>query len=84
MLADNSDFFSIGTNDLSCELFNLNRFENHRKLKLMEKNLLFKSVEDCIDAAHRAGIEAGICGEEALNPKSAKRFIKAGADYLSI
>ncbi|MBP5152472.1 MAG: phosphoenolpyruvate--protein phosphotransferase [Lachnospiraceae bacterium] len=84
VLADNSDFFSIGTNDLSCELFNLNRFENHRKLKLMEKNLLFKSVEDCIDAAHRAGIEAGICGEEALNPKSAKRFIKAGADYLSI
>ncbi len=84
VLAENSDFFSIGTNDLSCDLFNLNRFESHGKLKLKDKNLLFKSVEDCIDAAHRAGIEAGICGEEALNLKSAKKFIKAGADYLSI
>lgn len=85
LLAAESDFFSIGTNDLTQFTLaadrqnpNLEQFYDpyHTALKRLMKKT--------IDNAHSAGIRVGVCGELGSDPNMTEWFIQAGIDELSV
>lgn len=84
-LAQETDFFSIGTNDLTqyilaCDRQNdaLDRFFNPHHPAVL------RALKLTADAAHRAGIEVGICGELAADPDMLDSFLAMGIDELSV
>lgn len=85
ILARFSDFFSIGTNDLTQYTMAADR-ENEKVSHLTEglteavKRLIMTTVKN----AKEAGIEAGICGELAAVPSLTDFFIGTGIRKLSV
>lgn len=85
LLAEEVDFFSIGTNDLSQYTLAIDRqnpkldsfFDPHHPAVLR----LLKTVAD---NAHKAGIWVGICGELGADLSLTEEFIKMGMDELSV
>lgn len=84
-LAREADFFSIGTNDLTqyilaCDRQNdgLDRFFDPHHPALM------RALKWTADAAHRAGIRVGICGELAADLDMLDAFLAMGIDELSV
>ncbi len=84
-LAEEVDFFSIGTNDLTQYTLCIDR-QNPYLSKYTDRN--HKAVLDLIKLtvanAHKKGIEVGICGEMASYPELTEFFIEAGIDELSV
>jgi phosphotransferase system enzyme I (PtsI) len=84
-LAREVDFFCLGTNDLTqytlaCDRQrgDLNRFcDPHHPAVL-------RCVQLAADAAHRAGIRVGICGELAADLTLLPTFLSLGIDELSV
>ncbi|MCH5350108.1 MAG: phosphoenolpyruvate--protein phosphotransferase [Oscillospiraceae bacterium] len=85
ILANEVDFFSIGTNDLTQYTLAIDRQNPvleefydpyHPALKRMIKTV--------IDNAHAAGIWVGICGELGSDPHMTDWLIKAGIDEISV
>lgn len=84
-LAAEADFFSIGTNDLTqytCaadrQNQNLGDFFNPRHPAVL------KEIRMAVEAAHRHGIRAGICGEMGSDPQMTEILLKMGVDELSV
>ncbi|MCD7709718.1 MAG: phosphoenolpyruvate--protein phosphotransferase [Clostridiales bacterium] len=84
-LAEISDFFSVGTNDLTqytlaCdrERGDLGKFFDPRHPAVIN------AIKIAAEAAHRAGIWIGICGELAADPELLPAFIEMGIDELSV
>lgn len=84
-LAKVTDFFSIGTNDLTQYVFAVNR-EEKDLIKLYADNPepVFELIKLSIESAHKAGIPCSICGELACDFRFSKSFIEAGIDSLSV
>lgn len=80
-----SDFISIGTNDLSDDLFS---DDNTRLSELVltdyRERILYDSIKTITETAHRHGKEVSICGEIGSNPRWTTKLIKAGIDTLSV
>ncbi len=84
-LAREADFFSIGTNDLTQYTLACDRqsgelgrfFDPHHPAVL-------RAVKLAADAAHRAGIWVGICGDAAADPALLETFLAIGVDELSV
>lgn len=84
-LANEVDFFSIGTNDLTQYTLAVDR----QNTKLDEfynphHEAVLKMIKMVVDNAHKAGIWAGICGELGADTNLTKTFIKMGVDELSV
>jgi len=85
LLAEEVDFFSIGTNDLSQYTLAIDRqnpkldafFDPHHPAVLR----LLKMVAD---NAHKAGIWVGICGELGADLTLTQAFLDMGMDELSV
>ena len=85
-LAKEVGFFSIGTNDLTQyamaidrqSVAGLDRFYDPHHPAVM------KMIKMTADAAHKAGIWAGICGEIAADTTLTETFLKMGIDELSV
>lgn len=85
-LAREANFFSIGTNDLTQytvaldrqSTASLDRFQNNKHPALL------RMIKMTVDAAHDAGIWAGICGEIAADSTMTEIFLKMGIDELSV
>jgi len=84
-LAKITDFFSIGTNDLSQYALAvdrqnrlLERFYNPRHPALL------KMIEMTVKSAHDAGIWAAICGELGADIELTETFLRMGVDELSV
>ena len=43
-----------------------------------------RSIGMVLDAAHRAGIEAGMCGELAADPRATRRLMALGLGEFSV
>ncbi len=85
LLAQEVDFFSIGTNDLTQYTLAIDR----QNAKLDEfynphHEAVLRMIEMVVDNAHKAGIWAGICGELGSDTGLTDRFMAMGVDELSV
>lgn len=85
LLAQEVDFFSIGTNDLTQYTLAIDR----QNAKLDEfynphHEAVLRMIEMVVDNAHKAGIWAGICGELGADMELTERFLAMGVDELSV
>lgn len=84
-LAEEVDFFSIGTNDLTQYTLAIDRqnpeldafYDSHHPAVL-------RMIKMVVDNAHKAGIWAGICGELGADTSLTQEFLKMGVDELSV
>ncbi len=84
-LAEEVDFFSIGTNDLTQYTLAIDRqnpeldafYDSHHPA-------ILRMIKMVVDNAHKAGIWAGICGELGADTSLTQEFLKMGVDELSV
>lgn len=84
-LAGLVDFVSIGTNDLSSELFEQDRL-NPREPMLLDpwQPKLIRTISSVVDQAKVVGIKVGVCGEAASDPNLAVVLAGLGVDSVSV
>ena len=85
-LAKEVGFFSIGTNDLTQYTMAIDRQSTAGLDKFYDPlhPAIMKMIKMTADAAHKAGIWAGICGEIAADTTLTETFLKMGIDELSV
>jgi len=85
VLAQESDFFSVGTNDLIQYMLAIDR-GNDRIAHLYEPShpAVVRTLKRVVDEAHRAGASVGICGEMGGDPVFAALLLGLGFDSLSM
>lgn len=83
-LAEVSDFFSVGSNDL-CQ-YTLAADRQNRSVEYICKDVesTLRLIEHAAKSAHKHGIWIGVCGELASDTSLTERFIAMGIDELSV
>ena len=76
------DFFSVGTNDLCSELFNISREQVILFDELYED--LLNIIAKIIKFSNDNGVELSVCGELISKKEFAKKAIKLGLKNVSI
>ena len=85
LLARHVDFFSIGSNDLIQYTTATDRMNERVQTLYDSCNLsVLRSVRLVCDNAHACGIEVGICGETASEPRLIPLWCAMGVDELSV
>jgi pyruvate, phosphate dikinase len=98
-IAEDAEFFSFGTNDLTQMTFGFSRddaakflpsyYENkifeEDPFKTLDQNGVGKLVSNAVKLgrATRSDLHVGVCGETGGDPKSIEFYHKAGLDYVS-
>lgn len=85
VLAQQVDFFSIGTNDLiqySLGIDRTNRHVSHLYQPLHPA--IVRMIKHVVDAAHQTGIEVSLCGEMAADPFCVPILMGMQVDALSL
>jgi phosphotransferase system enzyme I (PtsI) len=84
-LAEECDFFSIGTNDLTQYTCALDR-QNAKLEPFFNPHhpAVLKMIQLTIEAGHRHGTWVGICGELGADPALTELFLRMGVDELSV
>lgn len=84
-LAQEVDFFSVGTNDLTQYTLAIDRV--NRKLDPFldtHHPAILKLIKMAADNAHKYGKWIGICGELGADPELTRTFLAMGIDELSV
>lgn len=85
LLAEEVDFFSIGTNDLTQYTLAIDR-QNPKLDEFYDAHHLaiLRMIQMVIENAHKSGCWVGICGELGADISLTKEFLKMGIDELSV
>ncbi len=85
LLAQEADFFSLGTNDLTQYTLAVDR-QNHSLEQFCDTHhdAVLRLIRITVENAHKNGIWAGICGELAADSELLKFFLEIGVDELSV
>ncbi len=84
-LADEVDFFSIGTNDLTQYMLACDRQNPHLESTCDPHHpAVLRAIEYTIKNGHAGGAWVGICGELGADTSLTETFIKMGVDELSV
>lgn len=84
-LAEECDFFSVGTNDLTQYTLAVDRMNGKiSKLYNPRHPAVLKMIRMAAENAHKAGIWIGICGESAADPELTEAYLEMGIDELSV
>lgn len=84
-LAQEVDFFSVGTNDLTQYTLACDRQANDLgKFFDPHHPAVLRALKMAADAAHKAGIWIGICGELGADLELLETFLAIGIDELSV
>ncbi len=84
-LAQMTDFFSIGTNDLTQYTLAIDR-QNERLDDFYKPHhkAVLRMIQMVVENAHKHGKWAGICGELGADARLTKEFLRMGVDELSV
>ena len=84
-LAEEVQFFSIGTNDLTQYTLAIDR-QNPKLDPFYNAHhpAVLREIQMTIDAGHRHGCWVGICGELGADPALTEIFLRMGIDELSV
>ncbi|HKM35885.1 MAG TPA: phosphoenolpyruvate--protein phosphotransferase [Lachnospiraceae bacterium] len=84
-LAEEVDFFSIGTNDLTQYTLAIDR-QNAKLEDFYDPHhpAILRLIQMVTENAHKAGIWVGICGELGADTSLTGEFLKMGVDELSV
>lgn len=84
-LAEQVDFFSVGTNDLTQYTLAIDR-QNQKLDQFCDLHhpALLKLIQMAADNAHAAGKWIGICGELGADTELTETFLRMGIDELSV
>ncbi|MDR1778841.1 MAG: pyruvate, phosphate dikinase [Clostridiales Family XIII bacterium] len=99
MIAEDADFFSFGTNDLTQMVFGFSRDDAGSFLPAYYKNSIYendpfqkldrrgvgKLIKQAIESARetKPDIKLGVCGEHGGDPVSIQFFYEIGIEYVS-
>ncbi|MEY8433303.1 phosphoenolpyruvate--protein phosphotransferase [Lachnospiraceae bacterium 48-42] len=85
LLAEEVDFFSIGTNDLTQYTLAIDR-QNTKLDEFYDSHhpAVLRMISTVVENAHKAGIWAGICGELGADQTLTQEFLAMGVDELSV
>jgi phosphoenolpyruvate-protein phosphotransferase (PTS system enzyme I) len=84
-LAEQSAFFSIGTNDLVQYTLAADRSnERLRRLQSADHPAVLALIRRTCEAASAAGIQVGVCGEAAGEPEMISKLVELGVTELSM
>lgn len=85
ILAEEVDFFSIGTNDLTQYTMAVDRGNDDVAYLYSALNpAVIRSIKHIIEAGHKAGIPVEMCGEAASDPLMIPLLIAFGLDEFSV
>lgn len=85
VLAQEVDFFSVGTNDLTQYTLAMDR--QHPSLAGQSDGLhpaVLRLIARTVEAAHAAGKWVGVCGELGADPQAVPILVGIGVDELSV
>ena len=85
LLAEEVDFFSIGTNDLTQYTLAIDR-QNSKLDNFYDSHhpAVLRMIQKTIENGHKAGCWVGICGELGADMTLTETFLKMGIDELSV
>ena len=85
LLAEEVDFFSIGTNDLTQYTLAIDR-QNTKLDEFYDSHhpAVLRMISTVVENDHKAGIWAGICGELGADQTLTQEFLAMGVDELSV
>lgn len=84
-LAKKSDFFSIGTNDLTQYITAVDRGNKKVAHLYDSKNpAVLRAIKGVIEAGHAEGIKVGMCGEFASDETATSLLLEYGLDEFSM
>ena len=85
LLAQEVDFFSIGTNDLTQYTLAIDR-QNMKLDNIYDAHhpAVLRMIQTTIDNGHQHGCWVGICGELGADMTLTETFLKMGIDELSV
>ena len=85
LLAEEVDFFSIGTNDLTQYTLAIDR-QNSQLDNIYDAHhpAVLRMIQKTIENGHKAGCWVGICGELGADMTLTETFLKMGIDELSV
>ena len=84
-LAEEVDFFSLGTNDLTQYTLAIDR-QNPRLDTFYDTHhpAVLRMIQHTVEAGHRHGCWVGLCGELGADQTLTETFLRMGLDELSV